>query len=442
MNEIKKQFKIFENYRQENNKAELIYLDSASSSLTPDIVIEKMNEYYFKYRSNIDRAISKIAIRATNEYNESRKILAKYLNCDEEEIIWTNGATNSSNLLIDMLAKHDDEYNFLNKNDEILTTILEHHSSLVPLQELAKKKNMRLRFLELNQNFELDFSKLKDLVNEKTKIVSICLVSNVIGQVNDIKKIIAEIKKINKNIFIICDMTAAFGHFKIDLKDLRNYIDATYFSFHKSFGPTGVGGLFIKRELSRNMTPTIFGGGMIAHVEKEKSEYRSDIKVFEAGTGNIAGVIGAGEAIKFIEKIAINENSKENIFDHNKNLVKYFFEKIEKLNQDLENKNKNKNLEINIFTKNYERNIGIISFQIFVDEQEIHPHDVADILSGKNISVRAGHHCAEPLMNYLNLKNGLTRISFHIYNDETDIDNLIESFLEIKKVFEKKIEKR
>lgn len=240
MNDIKKQFQIFENYKKENGE-DLIYLDSASSSLTPNSVVEKMNEYYFNYRSNIDRANSKIAEKANDEYIQAKKILAKYLNTSEENIIWTSGATVSSNMLIDMISLHDNEYKFLNKNDEILTTIMEHHSTLLPLQKLAKNKNMNLKFLELDSYFDLDLENLKNIVSEKTKIVSITLASNVLGTINDIKYIISEIKKINKNVFVICDMTSAFSHIYIDMKDLEKYIDAAYFSLHKAFGPTGVG---------------------------------------------------------------------------------------------------------------------------------------------------------------------------------------------------------
>lgn len=424
---IKNKFSIFENYKKEY-KEELIYLDSASSSLTPDSVVEKMNEYYFKYRSNIDRAVSKIAIKATDEFNNSRKSLARYLNCDEDEIIWTSGATVSSNMIVDMISIHDDEHKFLNEGDEILTTIMEHHSSLLPLQKLARQKKMNLKFIELNQNFELNTSEIKSLVSAKTKIVSIMFASNVLGSINDVKKIIQEIKNINKNIFVICDATAAFGHMDIDMKDLRNYIDASYFSLHKAFGPTGVGALFLKRDFSRNMTPSILGGSIVSHVQKEKADLRSDIKVFEAGTANIAGVIGAEESIFFLESV------KKETLEHSKNLTKVFLNKLKDINDFYK---ENKNLEIKIFAGDYEKNIGIISFQVFVNKKEVHPHDIADIFARHSISVRAGHHCAEPLMTYLNIPNGLTRVSFHIYNTEEDIEKIIKAIENIKEIFGK-----
>lgn len=421
MNDIKKQFQIFENYKN-NTGEDLIYLDSATSSLTPDSVIQKMNEYYFYYRSNIDRSISKISIKATEEYNKSKKFLAKYLNTSEEDIIWTSGATASSNMLIDMINIYDEKYKFLNEGDEILTTIMEHHSTLLPLQKLAKIKKMNLKFLELDSYFDLDLYDIKNLVSEKTKIVSITLASNVLGTINDIKSIIEEIKKINKNIFVICDMTSGFSHMNINMKELGKYVDAGYFSLHKAFGPTGVGVLLIKRNLSRQMYPSILGGGIISNVQKESFDLRSDIKAFEAGTSNIAGIIGASETIKFLESV------KNKSYEYIQRLTEIFLKKIKELNID-------ENFKINIFAGRSERNIGIISFQTIVNGKEVHPHDMAEIFAKHNIQVRAGHHCAEPLMNYFNIPSGLTRVSFHIYNNENDIEKVILVLKEIKNTF-------
>lgn len=425
MDQIKKEFQIFENYKKENN-VELIYLDSAASSLTPDTVINKMSEYYFNYRSNINRAVSKLATKSTLEFENSRQLLSEYLNCSEEEIIWTSGATASSNMLLDLIALYDEENPFLFENNEILTTILEHHSSLLPLQKLAKNKKMELIFLELDSDLNLDISNLENLISEKTKIASITLTSNVTGTLVDIKNIARKIKEINKDIFVICDMTAGFGHVEINFQNLRNYVDAAYFSFHKAFGPTGVGALWIRREISREMTPSILGGGIVAKVDRDMASFRSDIKVFEAGTPNIAGIIGAGEAVKFLRKI------EGKSFSHSKNLIEHFLEKVEELNSKYINI-----FQIKTFAADPDKNSGIISFQVLLNEKEIHPHDVAEILSRYNISVRAGHHCAEPLMNYFGIPSGLTRISFHIYNTENDIDILLTGLLKIKSVFEK-----
>lgn len=423
MNEIKKEFQIFENYKNEYGK-DLIYLDSADTSLTPKRVLEKMNEYYSNYRSNVNRASSKIAEKATNEFEKSREKLAKYLNCSEEEIIWTSGATASSNMLIDLISLHDDEYHFLNEGDEILTTIMEHHSSLLPLQKLVKKKKMELVFLELNKDLSLDLSSLENLVSEKTKIVSITFASNVLGTINNLREIIEKIKKKNDKVFVICDMTAAFGHFPINFSEMGRYIDAAYFSFHKAFGPTGVGVLWLKRDISRQMNPTILGGGIVSHVEREKTDFRSDAKVFEAGTPNIAGIIGIEKTIDFLNEINLESLS------HSQKLVEYFLNKISEINS------QNKNiLEIKPFAALPKNNSGIVSLQVFVNGKEIHPHDVAEVLAGDNIAVRAGHHCAEPLVNYLGTKNGFTRVSFHIYNRKEDVDTLINSLLKIGEVF-------
>lgn len=426
---LKEKFSIFENYKKANGK-DLIYLDSAASSLTPDSVVQKANEYYFNYRSNVDRAISDISQKATHEYNEARGLLAKYLNCSTDDLIWTSGATASSNLIIDLITQHNKEYNFLYEDDEILTTILEHHSSLLPLQKLAKETRMKIKFLELDNNFELDTSNLKSLVTEKTKILSITLASNVTGTINNIKSIIKEVKEINKEIFVISDMTAAFGHMYIDMRELGKYVDAAYFSFHKAFGPTGVGVLYLNREFSRRMTPVQLGGGIISHVEKEAASYRSDIKAFEPGTPNIAGVIGAGEAIRFL--IEIEKEAEGGVLEHNQSLVYKALKKLSELNFKYKNI-----LEVKIFSTRPENNIGIISFQTLVNGKEIHPHDVAEILARDEISVRAGHHCAEPLMNYLGTPSGLTRVSFHIYNNEDDIEKLIDSLKKVKEIFGK-----
>jgi cysteine desulfurase/selenocysteine lyase len=279
-----------------------------------------------------------------------------------------------------------------------------------------------LKFLELDSYFDLDLGELRNLVSEKTKIVSITLASNVLGTINDIKSIVTEIKKINKNIFVICDMTSAFGHASIDMSVLGKYIDAGYFSLHKAFGPTGVGVLWIKRDISRHMTPTILGGGIVSHVSRENFSLRSDIKAFEAGTSNIAGIIGVGEAVRFLNGL------KNKSIEHSERLIDIFLKKIKSLNMDPA-------LEINIFAGGSVRNVGIVSFQVVVNGQEVHPHDVAEIFSRFNISVRAGHHCAEPLMSYFNTPNGLTRVSFHIYNTEEDIDKVIIALKEVKKIF-------
>ncbi len=415
MEEIKKEFPIFENYKKEFGQ-DLIYLDSAASSLTPQRVVDKMVEYYSDYRSHINKSTSSISLKATREFNNSKLALAKYLNTEEENIIWTNGSTDASNLLIDLLLENNIENISLEEGDEILTTILEHHSSLLPLQKLAKAKKMELVFLELDSDFNLEISNLENLITEKTKIVSITFASNLTGTLVNIEKLAKKIKELNQNIFFIVDATSAFGHMAIDMNKLGKYIDAMYFSLHKAFGVTGVGALWLRREISRHMKPVKLGGGIVSHVERNKAEFRSDVKAFEAGTANMAGIISVFKTIEFLEEI------KENSLKHSQELVEYFLEKIKELNNKYTNI-----LEIKTFSAPVENNIGIVSFSIKINKKELMLQDIAKVFSQNNINIRVGHHCAEPLVEYLGSKNGFARVSFHIYNTKNDIDILVKT---------------
>lgn len=425
----KEDFKIFENYKKENidsKNNELIYLDSAASSLTPDIVVEKMNEYYFNYRSNIDRGLYKNATRATGEYDEVRKKVAKFFGAEDTEIIWTASATDGSNKLMYMLDGYLKNKIASGKN-EIVVSEVAHHSDVVALQEFAKRNN-----LEIKTGFEN--------INEKTLIVSHMLVSNVTGEIFDVKNIFTKSKEVDA--FTICDITSAAGHIDVNLHELD--MDAAYFSAHKMCGPTGVGVLYIKNKYLNFMSPSTFGGGMVFEVNLEKSNYRSDIKKHEAGTANIAGVIGFGEAINYLENIGI-----KNIENHVKDLMIYAFEKLQKLED--ENKIKiffeeNEKIEGNKY-KNLEEkvnnNVGIISFEVYKNEEEgdvgrkiIHPHDVAQILADNGVAVRSGHHCAQLLMKKFCVP-ALTRASIYFYNDKNDIDKLIVGIEKVFKVFGK-----
>lgn len=427
---IKKDFQIFENYKKENKK-EMVFLDSAASSLTPDCVISKMNEYYFKYRSNIDRGLYKSAERATYEYEKAREKVAKFLNVTNEEIIFTGGSTISSNNLIIMFENYYkqkiEKFNLIDKN-KIIVSNFSHHSDLLPIQEFVKRNNLELVYINNDQDA------IKN-IDQKTLLVSIPIVSNVTGKIFDIESISKKVKQFNA--FIFCDMTAAIGHIKLDINKLN--IDGAYFAAHKMCGPTGVGVLYIKRELSRQMYPSFFGGGMVWEVSANDSNYRSDIKRFEGGTANIAGVIGLGAAVDYIDRMGI-----ENIENYIKDLTSYAIQKMENLNSvnKYENKNDLYNIKnglksdiqfIKLYTeKNLSRNAGIISFNI----KDIHSHDVAQILADNHIAVRAGHHCAQPLMKSLCVP-ALTRVSFYLYNDKKDIDFLIDGLKKVKEVFNK-----
>lgn len=409
--ESREKFSIFENYKKAWGQ-DLIYLDSASASLTPDKVVHKINDYYLFYRSNLEKNFSKSATVAREEYEQAKKLLAKYLNCDKQDLIWTSSSTMSSNILMQMLAKAND-FLTLESGDEILTTIMEHHSTLLPLQELAKAKNLELKYLKLDSYYDLDLENLADLVSSKTKIVAITLASNVLGTVNNLQEILSRIKRINPRVFVISDLTQAFGHMAINLKELSPWLDAGYFSLQKAYGPTGVGVLYLKRTISRLLTPVILGGGIVAQVGEKSFALRSDEKVFEAGTSNFSGIIASGEAVRFLMTL---EGEKGEISQQNSRLVEYFFKKVKNFNLRYE-----REFKIEIFARSGEHNLGIISWRVFRAGKEISSLKLAQALAEHDIVVRAGYQCAEPLMHYLGTEEGLVRVSFNIYNQQAEL---------------------
>lgn len=374
----------------------IVYLDNAATSLTPNQVIKKEAEYYKKYKSNIHRGLYKTAEIATGLYDESREVMAKFLNVKKEEIVWTSGATQGSNMLMSLfennyLSKRKTQYQ--NKN-EIVVIEESHHSELVPIQEFCNRNNIVLKFGIEN-------------INNNTILISCPMVSNVTGKIFGISEISKKAKE--NNAYVFCDLSAAVGHIKVDLDDLD--IDAGYFSVHKMFGPTGVGVLYMKRSFSRQLKPVSFGGGMVWEVEKNKTSYRSDIEAFEAGTPNISGIIATSEAVKYISRKNI-----KSIHLHNKILLDYALNKFKDFNI------KHNNI-INIYTEyDINKNVGTISFSI----NNIHSHDVAQILADNNIAVRSGHHCAKIMMDKCE-EQSMVRISFHLYNTKKHIDMFFDN---------------
>ncbi len=424
MQNTKKDFKIFENYKNKNNSV-LTYLDTAASSLTPKIVTDKLLEYYEEYRSNIDRGLYKTAIDATSEYDAVREKTAKFIGAETEDIIFNSGSTAASNMLINLIEKHMSDYreagndNLYLEKDEMLVSVYAHHSDLVPLQEYAKRNNLKIKMIspddkvESKENSHKYMEKFINSINEKTLLVSHPLVSNITGEIFDIKKISEEVKKVKA--FLVSDMTSAAGHIQIDVKSLG--IHAGYFSSHKMCGPTGVGVLYLDRNYSRTMSPVNFGGGMVWEVSDESSTYRSDVKVFEAGTASIADVIAFGAAIDYCDAIGIL-----NIHEYVKGIVSYAKEEFIK----------NFEGKIKVYGAETEVNAGIISFEV----TGIHPHDIAEVLARDSVCVRAGHHCAQPLMRHYAV-SALSRVSFYIYNDKTDVDILMNSLKKVFEVFKK-----
>jgi len=370
----------------------ITYLDSAATTQKPNRVINKITEFYKKYNSNVHRGLYSLSIESDRLYKESRKVISEYINSDSEEIIFTRNTTESLNIIAKLESRN------LKKDDEVILSISDHHSNILPWQVLSKKIGFKIVFAELNSEYE---PKILEKISEKTKIISVSHISNVTGKELDITSIL---KKINgSKIKFILDAAQSVSHKKLDVKKLN--IDYLAFSGHKLFGPTGIGILYAKKEYLENYDPIYYGGDMIKSVTKESFEFNKLPNKFESGTPNVAGAIGLGESIKFVNEIGLNNiNKKIN------ELTKYALKKLSNIEK----------------IKIYGGSNGIISFNI----DGVHSHDVAEILNQEGICIRAGHHCCMPLMNYLKI-NSCARISIQVYNNKKDIDKL---YLGLKKV--------
>ena len=401
----KQHFPIFE------NNPELVYLDSAATTQKPKQVIDAINKFYQSENANIHRGLYNLSIEATKKYEEARKTISRFINADENEIIFTSGTTHSINLLvytIDSLTLEEKQKGV----NEIVLSEMEHHSNLVPWQQLAKHFGYKLKFIPITDNFELDYEKAKEIITDKTAILSITHVSNALGTINNVKQLITLAKEKNPNAITIVDAAQSIQHIKTDVKELN--CDFLVFSGHKLYGPMGIGILYGKKQILEKLRPFYFGGDMITSVTLENSEFQNPPAKFEAGTQNIASVIALGESIKFINSLGINQISKQE-----QELKNYVLNKLKYI----------KNIEI-YHSSNLDNTSGIISFNL----KNIHSHDVASLLNDYNICIRAGHHCCMPLMTKLGI-TGTARISLGIYNTKEDIDKLIESLIKIREVF-------
>lgn len=407
--------KIREDFPIFKSNPSLIYLDNAATSQKPIQVIEAVKEFYTKYNANIHRGVYSLSIKATELYEEAHKKVAEFIGADSwDEVIFTKNATDAINMLAYALG-----LTFLNSEDEIIITIMEHHSNMLPWIKLAELKNARVRFVEITRNGELNYEQLEHIVTSRTKIVSITHLSNVLGTINDIKRI-SKIVRQKSNAVIIIDGAQSVPHMRINVKDID--IDFIVFSGHKMLGPTGIGVLWGRREFLEKMPPIIYGGDMVEKVEiiiKNSDIVYKEIKhnvlpwKFEAGTPNIAAGIGLAKAIEYLEQIGMN-----NIENHEKELARYT---IKRLKEEV-----NDYVEI-LGPEEIEKRGGIVSFIV----KGIDPHVVAAILAMNNIAIRAGFHCAQPLHTFLGLKKGSARVSFYIYNDYKDVDVFIN---ELKKI--------
>lgn len=397
MKHIREQFTLL------NTRPDYVYLDSAASSLTPDVVLDTMNEYYQNYRANIHRGVYRDSEKASEMYENVRKQTAEFFGVEKNEIFFTSGTTDGINKLAYGLE------HFITKDDVILLTELEHHANLIPWQELAKRTGAKLRFIPVNkETFELDRN-LEQYFDDTVKIVSVAHVSNTLGTIQPIKKI-TELAH-NVGALIIVDAAQSAAHMQIEVKELD--CDFLVCSAHKMYGPTGVGIVYGKSSALEMLEPATFGGDMIDTVTLEKTTWAEIPRRFEAGTPNIAGVIGFGAALNFIQNIGWGS-----IIEHEKLLTRKLIEVVSKYGKV-------------IGTTDLDTRTGVVSFVI----EGIHPHDIAGFLNERNIAIRAGHHCTMPLVNVLALPQGTARVSIGIYTSEQDIKRLDNALGDLKKTF-------
>lgn len=398
---IKEDFLIFQRKIKGNN---LIYLDSAATTQKPIQVIEAISNYYRNNNANVHRGAYTLSEESTMMYENARQSAAKFINAkSNESIVFTRNATEGINLVANAWGLE-----YFKADDEILLTQMEHHSNLIPWQLVAKKTGAKLKFIYLERNGELDLSNLENLINEKTKFVSLVHISNSLGTINPVRDIIKLAH--NYNIPVMIDATQSVPHTFVDVQELD--CDFLVLSGHKMLGPTGIGVLYGKEELLDKMPPFMGGGEMINEVHLDWADYRSIPWKFEAGTPNIAGAIGLSAAIEYINSIG-----KENIEQHGKRLTQFAIEELEKIDG------------IEIYGPKFNRG-PLVAFNI----KNIHPHDVSTILDEYGVAVRAGHHCTQPVMQWLNVP-ATVRASFYVYNSFEDVEVLIKGLKKTKEVF-------
>ena len=391
---------------QEVNDEPLVYLDNAATTQKPTQVLDVLRHYYEHDNANVHRGVHTLAERATADYENSREKVRAFINAKETaEVLFTRGTTTGLNWLVRSYGGA-----FIKEGDEIVISYMEHHSNIIPWQQLVERTGAVLRYLPLTDQGFIDMTAAKDIINEKTAIVSLAYVSNVLGVINPIKEL-AEMAHANNAVMIV-DGAQATPHMAVDVQAL----DADFFAFsgHKMCGPTGIGVLYGKRHWLEQMEPVEFGGEMIDFVNLFDSTWKELPWKFEAGTPNIAGAIALGAAVDYL-----NEIGMENIHRYEQELVDYVLPKLHEID--------------GITTygpQDPKHHTGVIAFNL----DGIHPHDVATALDMEGIAVRAGHHCAQPLMNYLNLP-ATARASFYFYNTKEDADRLIEAIQATKEFF-------
>lgn len=390
--------------RQEINGHPLVYLDNAATSQKPRSVIEAVKRYYEWDNANVHRGVHTLGSRATDAYEGAREKVARFLNAAAaREIVFTRGTTTALNLVATGYARRK-----LKPGDEIVITPAEHHSNLIPWQQAAQATGATLKYIPLQPDGTVSLADVENTVTANTKIVAIAYVSNVLGTVHPIAKI-AEIAHKNGAIIVV-DGAQSTPHLKVDVRALD--VDFYAFSGHKMCGPTGIGALYGKSKLLEDMEPIEYGGEMIDFVDLYESSWKEIPWKFEGGTPIIAGAVGLGAAIDFLEGIGMDEIDR-----HEKKLAKYAMERLSAIEG------------VSIYGPTADRT-GLVTFNL----GDVHPHDVATVLDTEGIAIRAGHHCCQPLMRWLNV-SATARASFYLYNTEQDVDRLADALVKTKEFF-------
>ena len=385
---------------------DLIFFDNGATTQKPIQVIDAISDYYKNYNSNIHRSVYTLGDESEKIYEESKHLVKEFINANShEEIIYTSGTTESMNFIARIIEQDVED------GDEIILTYMEHHANLVPWQQLAIRKNLTLRFLDLDELGRININQLKELINDKTKIVSICHASNVLGNINPVYEIGSLLK--DKDIYFVVDAAQSVPHMKIDVDKMN--CDFLAFSAHKMCGPTGIGVLYGKKNLLEKFDPVEFGGGMIGVVEEKLSTWAILPDKFEAGTPLLAEAAGLGATIKYLEDIGL-----ENIESYTKELTKYLYDELSKISN------------IKIYgTNEISDRVSLVSFNL----EGVHPHDLTSFLDEKGICIRAGHQCTQPLLGKLGAYS-VARASLYFYNTKEEIDFFIQVLKETKEFFE------
>ena len=373
----------------------LVYLDNAATSQKPKSVIQSLVDYYESYNSNIHRGVHTLSMEATDRHEEARSKCTRFIGAKEEKsLIMVRNTTEAINLVAQTWGKYN-----VSEGDEILTTHMEHHSNLVPWQKLAKQNGASLKFIELDEDGMLDLSNINKLITERTKLLALTHMSNVLGTINPVKELIEVAHKMGAKVLI--DGAQSVPHMKVDVTDMG--CDFFAFSGHKMLAPTGIGVLYVKPEILEHMEPFLFGGDMVSQVWDDTATWNDLPWKFEAGTPNIADLIGLGTAIDYLESLGMDE-----VREHEMALTGYALEQFDRLH------------DIKVFgPKDLSKRGGVISFH----SDDVHPHDIGTMLDREGIAIRTGHHCAMPLTRKLSVV-ATARASFYIYNTEEEVDKL------------------